>query len=306
MWAWRQFPNDQLGSVWFGPEPDSGRDQDEGGHDDAGWDGDGGPAGGDDAGEFMDLPFAPAPEFDVQPLYRGEMEESMEEWLEESLQKEEHRPAVRLLGIDSEGMVSIMMPVYTAGTPGAENPEASAPLMGRAAAARALQDKRRQAGDTASVQAARQCPFTFITLRLVHFRDGVALCSSCDNPGCTRSDDVFSMFAREIALPHQDHSSSAVVLGGEDPLCPCARAAIKAVFKFKNVVSLQPRGQYHENDIISWLQENCAQEDAWGAQPQLPCHVWQHTWCSLAICPISESVLMHRVRPGLSASTSTT
>lgn len=276
LWEWQRLPDDALTAELFGPglneDSEAAQERAESSDEEPGWEGDGGAAGGDDFIEDggTEVPYVPDADFDAGQLYFGDFGDyGMDEWLDEVLQMEDHRLNVRVVGISSDGIVTVMMPVYIAGdgAGGAENPAATHPCMGRAAAAQVLQDEWRQAGVAAVVQEARQSPFSFLQLRLLSFNDGVALCSSCSYPGCDRNRDVCDLFEREIALPDQERTLSGNVLGGNRPLCRCAHAAMKVLFGVAAATNVQAHNQFNGCQVTAWIQENCAEQDAWGALP---------------------------------------
>lgn len=122
------------------------------------------------------------------------------------------------------GEAVIVMPAYLYEEDGA--------LFGAAASAEV--ERRRRLTDPAAhadraVQAGRLSPLSFVTIRAVSFRDGIGLCSCCNNPGCNRSLDDARLFERELQTPEQPDRAYTNVFGERAPLCRCACAALKLV-----------------------------------------------------------------------------
>lgn len=80
------------------------------------------------------------------------------------------------------GLVTLMMSAY----------RIQGRLLGREAARSHL-----------SEQSGRLNPFTLVHLQPVGCSDGVALCCSCRNAGCGRSDQARELFKRELMFPDQ-------------------------------------------------------------------------------------------------------
>ena len=122
------------------------------------------------------------------------------------------------------GEAVIVMPAYLY--------EPDLALLGAAASAES--ERRRRLTDPAAhadraVQAGRLSPLSFVTIRAVSFRDGLGLCSCCNNPGCDRSQEDARLFERELETPEQPDRAYAQVFGEREPLCRCARTALRLV-----------------------------------------------------------------------------
>jgi hypothetical protein len=81
------------------------------------------------------------------------------------------------------------------------------------------------------------------------FADGMVLGCECSNPGCYRNQAAADLFAAEMQIPEQPHRTCAEVLGGCDPLCRCAQAALNA--KFGAIGTME----HPKEGFCAWYQE---------------------------------------------------
>jgi hypothetical protein len=78
-------------------------------------------------------------------------------------------------------------------------------------------------------QRGRLCPFAFITVREMLFKDGPCFCNTCTNHGCERSAEDAETMLAEFQLPEQRFLKYEEALGPLQPLCLCAETALNVL-----------------------------------------------------------------------------
>ena len=133
--------------------------------------------------------------------------ETAEDWLSHSMLGEQELASINILEVTDDGQVFIMMPRYSV----------------------ELRQLGREVMATGERQRVRRLnPFAFLTIRPIAFSDGIALCSSCNNPGCDRTAEDAALFDRELEYPEQQHQRYAAVFGDQPSMCRCACTAVSA------------------------------------------------------------------------------
>lgn len=127
-------------------------------------------------------------------------------WLTNKLRDEKVRRSVRVLQVDENREILILMPSH----------DQRARTIGIASG-------HSLSGGT---QKARKNPFCFLKIRLLAFEDGAFFCSWCTNPGCERSSAVQEKFAAEVMRELHMGKQYADTFGDEPPLCQCANAVV--------------------------------------------------------------------------------
>jgi hypothetical protein len=145
----------------------------------------------------------------------------------------EKQPAIRVLEVTEDGKVVLLMPAY----------HAEGRLLGRDAAR-----------THPNQQTGRLNPFAWVYMHPVAFGDGLALCCTCNNPGCNRTSAVAALFQQELSFPEQQHRTYAETFGTQAALCRCATTALQAG------LGLHAEGNgaiddMEENGIWFWYQQ---------------------------------------------------
>jgi hypothetical protein len=103
--------------------------------------------------------------------------------------------------------------------------------------------------DGVAQHEARINPFSAIDVCPMTFADGMVLGCECSNPGCNRNQAAADLFTAEMRIPEQPHRTCAEVLGGCEPLCRCAQAALNAKFGATGTM------EHPKEGFCAWYQE---------------------------------------------------